>query len=279
MTEAQGGPRQYSLGTSEHETERLVSQGVAIDDLTRQFFAGAGIAPGMTVLDLGSGAGDSSLAARTLVGESGRVIGVDSSPTSLARARQRVQEAGLSNVRFIEADLTQDLALDLDLDAIVGRLVLMYLPNRRELLESLLPRLRPGGIVALMEVDVDSGGVIDPPSDLWQRLQDWSLRALVANGTEVLMGSTLRQLLQDCGLVSIDGRGPLITQTNDPQSIKNRLPILRSTLPIMRQYEVAPPQELDRFDEYAEAIVREAGERGSTIVSPTAYNLWARKPR
>ena len=53
-------------------------------------------------------------------------------------------DAGFDNVSFIEADLTQDLPLDGDFDAIVGTLVLMYLPNREALLKSLSRRLPAG---------------------------------------------------------------------------------------------------------------------------------------
>ena len=61
--------------------------------------------------------------------------------------------------------------------------------------------------------------------------------------------------------------------------LRNRLAIGRSMLPIILRYEVAPPEELDRFDGYEAAVLREVQERGSLVISPTAANLWARKPR
>ena len=266
----------YSLGSSERETERLMAQGAAIDELTRNLFTSAGMQPGMSVLDLGSGAGDSSLAARAVVGETGRVVGVDYTATSLARASQRVTDAGITNVSFIEADLTQPFDPGEEFDAIVGRLVLMYLPNRSELLTSLLPNLKPGGIVSFGEVNVD-GGPTEPRSEHWDLLESWWLQALTANGTEVRMAMKLRALLTHCGFMDLDGWSSL-GNVSSVDGMRNRLNIGRSMLPIMRRYEVAPPEELDRFDEYEAAAIREVEERGSVVISPTASNIWARKP-
>ena len=267
----------YSLGKTERETARLESQGSGMTSFLHDFFTAAGLQPGMRVLDLGSGAGDTALAARSVVGESGRVLGVDVTPASLTRARQRVTDAGFDNLTFVEADLAQDFSPDGEFDAIVGTLVLMYLPNREALLKSLLPRLRPGGIVAFGEINVD-GGPANPPSPTWDRLESWWLQALTANGTETRMAMKLRALLMACGFIDIDGWRFVGDATRETAPLRNRLAIARSMLPIIRRYSDAPPGELDRFDEHESAVMREVEENGSIYVSPTAADLWARKP-
>ena len=91
----------------------------------------------MRVLDVGSGAGDVALLAADLVGPTGEVVGVEVAPETIAIAEQRVAAAGLSNVRFVRADL-RDLRLDeAPFDAIVGRWVLMYQPDPADLLRRL----------------------------------------------------------------------------------------------------------------------------------------------
>src|ERR1041384_3396023 len=62
------------------------------------------LAPGERVLDLGSGAGTDSLVAAQMVGESGRVTGVDMTPQMLAKARAAAAELGAANVEFVEAE-------------------------------------------------------------------------------------------------------------------------------------------------------------------------------
>ncbi len=77
----------YALGRSEAETERLILQNQIYSPITRQMLVTAGVTRGMTVLDLGSGAGDVALLLADLVGPSGRVVGVDSHAEILETAR------------------------------------------------------------------------------------------------------------------------------------------------------------------------------------------------
>src|SRR5215218_4994054 len=67
------------------------------------YFDLAGLQPGETVVDLGSGSGmDSFLAARQ-VGASGRVIGIDMTEAQLAKARRLAADNDFSNVEFADA--------------------------------------------------------------------------------------------------------------------------------------------------------------------------------
>ena len=80
----------YALGRSEAETGRLMLQHQIYSPITRQFLVTAGVTRGMTVLDLGSGAGDVALLLADLVGPNGRVVGVDGHDGILETARERV---------------------------------------------------------------------------------------------------------------------------------------------------------------------------------------------
>ena len=65
----------YPLAHGTEETRRLIQQSGFINPFTRALFVDAGISPGMTVLDVGSGAGDVALIAAGLMGRAGRVVG------------------------------------------------------------------------------------------------------------------------------------------------------------------------------------------------------------
>src|SRR6185312_15706242 len=95
------------------------------------------LAPGMHVLDVGSGAGDVALLAANLVGREGSVVGIDMNADSLQIARERASAMGLTNVSFREGDITT-VALDDEYDAIVGRFVLIYLQDRAAVLRRLV---------------------------------------------------------------------------------------------------------------------------------------------
>jgi SAM-dependent methyltransferase len=108
----------------------------------------ARVRPGASVLDVGGGYGEPSLAAARVAGPEGRVVCTDISSGLLAFARERTREAGLANVEFVEADAEQ---LDFEkesFDAIVSRAVLMFLPDVPGTLARLRSFLKPGGRLA-----------------------------------------------------------------------------------------------------------------------------------
>jgi ubiquinone/menaquinone biosynthesis C-methylase UbiE len=107
----------------------------------------------MKVLDIGSGVGDVSLLAARMVGSDGSVLGVDRTSSSVQTARRRVATQGVRNARFEEADIAT-FETNRKFDVIVGRLILLYLPDPSMVLRRLLRHLRPGGIVAFQEYDM-----------------------------------------------------------------------------------------------------------------------------
>lgn len=132
---------EYQLGSDPVELERLNRQGRILAPATRVILEAAGIGVGMRVLDLGSGIGDMAFVAADLVGASGAVLGIDGSPEPVARANLRAQQRRLDNVRFVVGDI-HDPAPDGPYDAIIGRLVLMYVPDPVAVIRTQVSALR-----------------------------------------------------------------------------------------------------------------------------------------
>src|SRR5215475_10140625 len=140
----------YALGYTYAENERLILQALRIAPTTEHLFRDAGIVSGMRVLDLGSGLGDVAMLVARLVGPTGEVLGIERDATSIARARARVTAAGLRNVRFIQSDASR-ITFDEMFDAVVGRLILMFLPDPAAVLKAVGRFVRPGGVFAFQE--------------------------------------------------------------------------------------------------------------------------------
>jgi SAM-dependent methyltransferase len=157
----------YVLGRSAEEVERLQSQAAFIRPFTDRLFRDAGIARGMKVLDLGSGAGDVALLAARLVGQEGAVLGIDTNPAILDVARARA--AHHRNVSFEAGDI-RTLSLARDFDAVVGRYVLMFNSDPAHTMREIVDHLRPGGIAAFQEPDFTQGPYAAPPLPFWTRL-------------------------------------------------------------------------------------------------------------
>jgi SAM-dependent methyltransferase len=88
------------------------------------------LAAGERVLDLGSGAGTDSLIAAQMVGEGGRVTGIDMTSAMLAKARAAAAELGAANVEFVEAEAERLPFPDESFDVVVSNGVVDLIPDR-----------------------------------------------------------------------------------------------------------------------------------------------------
>lgn len=159
ISESDNSTQAYVFGRSIGEAQSIQQLAQILAPVTRQFLEQAGLCSGMKVLEVGSSAGDVSLLAAELVGPSGTVIGVENNRAILEIARARAQAARLTQVSFVESDLT-DLVLDDTFDAVVGRYILQHLRDPVLALRQLLRHLRPGGIVAFQEADLTRWGPV-----------------------------------------------------------------------------------------------------------------------
>src|SRR5262249_26041661 len=133
----------YVLGDADTEHERLIRQAAIFNPFTERLFRDAGIGPGQRVLDIGSGVGDVAMLAASLVGPTGEVVGVERDVSTIVKARSRAAEGRLSNVRFMESDVGHVMSSE-PFDALVGRLILEFLPNPGAVVRSLSRSVRPG---------------------------------------------------------------------------------------------------------------------------------------
>ncbi len=113
------------------------------------------LSDGMAVLDAGCGPGRLTVPLARSVGETGRVVALDIQPGMLARARTRTEAAGCTNVEFVVAALGEGRLPSNRFDRGVLVTVLGEIPNRAAALAELFDALKPGGILAVVEVIFD----------------------------------------------------------------------------------------------------------------------------
>jgi len=264
----------YVLGRTVAETRRLAFQGDFQSEFTRQLFDAAGIGPGMRVLDVGSGAGDVALLAAEMVGPEGAVVGIDVNPAVLATARARVEAAGRSNVTFVDGDVGL-AAPEGPFDAVVGRLVLMYLRAAAATLRSLARRVRPGGVIAFQEFSFGPESMAQfPPSPLWQQVWGWLRATFLRAGVDEWMGYRLHQLYLSAGLpaprmqaASAVGGGP------DWGGYQYAELTVRSMLPSMTAFGIAAAEEVD-VDTLAARLRDETVRHGGVVKTPDLVGAW-----
>jgi ubiquinone/menaquinone biosynthesis C-methylase UbiE len=268
----------YILGHSENELQRLIDQSQFFSSLTEQVFLSAGLTNGMRVLDIGCGAGDTSLLAAKLVGPSGTVVGIDKSTEAITLARARASAAKFQNVIFIEGDVA-DLSVEQSVDAAVGRLVLIHQPDPVATLRRVASHVRPGGVIAFQELDMNVLSVRSLPySHLYEQSIHWIRETARQAQIEMHMGLKLYPTFVDAGLpapqmimdVRVEG-GP------DSPAYEYVANTVRTLLPVMERLGVTRAEEV-QIETLAQRLRDEVVSGAGVIVVAPLVGAWARKP-
>jgi 2-polyprenyl-3-methyl-5-hydroxy-6-metoxy-1,4-benzoquinol methylase len=272
MTERRG----YIFEERTAENERLLAQGRIFDPLTRRLLIEAGLAPGMRVLDLGSGAGNVAIVAANLVGPEGAVVGVDRDPNAVERAQRIISDAGHSNIEFRVGDVQTLDGVEAGFDAVIGRLILMYLPDPAAALRQAASRVRPEGMICMHEADL-TYLYSSPPTPLWQQVRAWFLDTLAKARVEPRMGLSLFSVYRAAGLPDPQ----LIFETfvaGGPQAPAwGWANVIRGVVPLMERLGIATEAEIAPAT-LADRLLAELLANNGIVIGPPLIGAWSTVP-
>jgi SAM-dependent methyltransferase len=195
---------QYFLGYREAEQDRLERQALELAGDSERLFDRIGVAPGMSVAEIGCGPRGCLDLLADRVGPSGRVVGVERSDDAVARASAFVAGRGLANVDVHVGD-GRDTGLPRDsFDLVTTRLVLVNVPNPEELVAEVVAIAKPGGVVAFHEA-VWPVHTCDPPLSEWDRLYEIFRAYADLNGIDLFIGKRVSRLLREHGVEGVQG--------------------------------------------------------------------------
>ena len=264
---------EYALGRSPQEYARLARQAEIFKPMTRRLFEEADIRSGMRVLDLGAGAGDVCMMLAEMVGRGGAVIGLDVDPDVVAHARERVARAGYRNIEFVASDFAT-YQPTLALDAVVGRLVLMYQKNPAAALASVVRHLRPGGVVAFIEpLFMPPAG----PDSALKRAATLIVETLRRSGAHLDLALRLHKVFQGAGLPIPKMRfEAVIDGAPDSPLFQYFADTVASLLPKAIEYGITTAEEM-QIGTLAERLRAEFEALGYAILVAGATAAWCRK--
>jgi SAM-dependent methyltransferase len=264
----------YLLGHDEQELARLEHQAAILAPATRAILGLAGVAPGMRVLDLGTGAGDVAFEVADLVGPEGSVVGVDQSVKALRYAAVRAERRELTNVSFIHDDV-HTVPIDDEFDAVVGRLILLYTADPANVLRKFARLVRSGGVVAMMEYDIRASGMV-PQTELGE----WTVRLITEafdrSGLDASLGTKLGPIMRAAGLpdatvVGLQG----YLEPGDPAGPRLGAETVRTLLPAIEKNGIATAADVD-IDTLEARLLRDTIDHGVAFKPPTLVGGWAR---
>jgi SAM-dependent methyltransferase len=255
----------YAMGHSAAETERLRLQARLYAEPTRALLLQAGIAPGMRVLDVGSGAGDVVLELARIVGTDGAVAGIDADPDVVAVARSR----GAS----VSVGTSEEPGVPGPFDAVTGRLILMHVADPVAVVRGLARLVRPGGIVTFQDFAISRAHSV-PPTPLYAQVRDWVAAGLAAAGARPDAGHELPGILGRAGLrdVRVAAATPA---TADPAG----LPLEHAAATVGSLAQLLVGRGLaaaDELDDLGPRLRAECAEAGSLVFSPELVAAWGR---
>jgi SAM-dependent methyltransferase len=269
-----GSPTGYALGDADPALDRLVSLSRVYAEATGSWLGSLGLEPGASVVDLGCGQGDVTLAAAALVGPTGTVTGVDASARPLSVARRRAAQEGAARVSFEQADVTRWLPAE-PVDAVVGRLLLMHLPDPVGLVVRLREAVRPGGLIGFQDVVLGTRAS-QPALPLLTKFNTWLLETFRRLGRPVDMGLRLSAVFAAAGLpepaLTVGGRVERGAAADGWALIAGDV---RSLLPRMEETGVVTAAEVEPAT-FEQRLRAQAAAADAVLVSPLLVGVSAR---
>lgn len=267
----------YALGSTDRERQRLMLQGGILRQPLESAFRSAGITTGMRVLDIGCGVGDVAMLAAEIVGLSGSVVALDRDAASIEWAKRRVREAGFSNIQFHATEFDQFNEAQ-SFDALVGRFILLYLPDPVATLRHLANSLRSGAVIAFAEPDFTVPSSVFPPMPDFKDCEKWVSEALRRSGARIDMGMRLHHTYRDAGFVNTQTMVSHLSGCGVTRQMADFfVETIRSLLPKIVEYGIATTDEV-QIDTLGDRMFAAGREADPQWVGSRYILAWARKP-
>jgi SAM-dependent methyltransferase len=237
---------------------------------TRAFLHTVGVRPGLHCLDAGCGIGAVTCRLARWVGPAGTVVGTDRDERCLELARQEAARRNLPAV--FRAESVTELKEEAVYDLVYSRFLLTHLPQPDQALRRLAQAARPGGVVAVEDIDFN-GHFSYPACPAFDRYVSLYQQAVLRRGGDPNIGPRLPSLLMDAGLVDVEFA---VVQPAFRMGPGKRM--AQVTLEHIRESVVAAALASDAEVDATIADLDHFARQDRTILSlPRIFQVWGRR--
>jgi len=260
----------YILSTGGKDTTRLRLLHEAYGPETRAVLHRAGLRPGLRVVEIGCGTGNTACWVAEQLGPEGSILAVDISPEQIEQARLLAESRNLRNIEFQVADAYSPRLPEGTFDLAYCRLVLMHLTNPAGALAAMRSLVRPGGVVVCEEMDL-SCWLCDPPAEAMAQFFTLNTALGDLRGENFSLGVSLHQLFREVGFTKpeVGSNFPLLVRGEQKRVLG--LTFAEFAQELVRE-GLATQEEVDRTHA---GLMKLADDETTLFGLPLVAQVWA----
>jgi hypothetical protein len=189
-------------------------------------------------------------------------------------ARDQVARRRLGNVTVLQADVMASGLQDCSFDFAHERLVMVNMSSPGTLLARLVDLIRPGGTVAVEEID-NASWCCQPPHPSWDTLLQTFHDAFRSTGGDVFIGRRLPELLRAVGLEDVQYKVHVDVAMQGGHRRKHLLALIDSLREQITTRDLLTEEELLRHEQ---ALARHLDNPDTVVIDKLLVQAWGRKP-
>lgn len=265
----------YVLGNRDSEIARLEIQANLFEPLTKQILLNAGLKKGMNCIDIGCGSGSVTRLMGKMVGETGRVVGVDVDDRYLQYCSSSSSSISEQNIEFIHDDICKSRLVGKQrFDIVYSRFTFHHLSDRREAVRSMKRLAKKDGTVIVQDLDHAPGSWLSyPENKVFDTLRKVYVALIKKGGGDPLAGRKLYKLLFDESFnANVDCYSPCILMGQEPYSSLG-WQLAESIKPQILEHGLQSEQE---YAKMYEGLKELAKDKGSFVTYSRLFSVLGR---
>jgi ubiquinone/menaquinone biosynthesis C-methylase UbiE len=264
----------YFFGDGHVEQQRLITQAESFELPARWLLDQIRIQPGWRTVDVGCGPLGILHLLSERVGSTGVVVGLEREPRFVHMAQDQVARRHLGNVTVLQADVMASGLQNKSFDFAHERLVMVNMASPETLLAELVELVRPGGIVAVEEID-NASWVCEPPHPSWDTLLQTFHAAFRASGGNVYIGRRLPELLRAAGLEDVQYKAHADFAMRGGNRRTHLLTLINTLREQITRLDLLTEEELAR---HRQALADHLDDLNTVVIDKLLVQAWGRKP-